>query len=116
MQTVEVHALKVLLTGHRGYIGAVLAPMLRAQGHDVTGLDSGLYEGCDFDAVEDFPTLSVDLRDVGVDHLAGFDAVLHLAALSNDPLSDLDPALTYDINHRASVRLAQLAKRAGVPR
>jgi nucleoside-diphosphate-sugar epimerase len=112
----RVTTLKVLLTGHRGYIGSVLAPMLRQHGHDVVGLDSDLFDGCDFSHVETFPTLKVDLRDVQVEHLAGFDAVLHLAALSNDPLSDLDPALTYDINHHASVRLARLAKQAGVPR
>jgi nucleoside-diphosphate-sugar epimerase len=79
-------------------------------------LDSGLFEGCDFSPVEEIPTLAVDLRDVQLEQLVGFDAVLHLAALSNDPLSDLDPTLTYDINHLASVRLARLAKQAGVPR
>jgi nucleoside-diphosphate-sugar epimerase len=107
---------KVLLTGHRGYIGSVVAPMLRERGHDVVGLDSGLFEGCDFAAVDEIPALRVDLRDIELDHLAGFDAVLHLAALSNDPLADLDPRLTYEINHEASVRLARLAKRAGVSR
>jgi nucleoside-diphosphate-sugar epimerase len=109
-------ALKVLLTGHRGYIGSVLAPLLRDRGHEVVGLDSDLFAGCDFSPTENFPMLKLDLRDVQVDHLVGFDAVLHLAALSNDPLSDLDPTLTYDINHKASVRLAALAKQAGVPR
>lgn len=108
--------MKVLLTGHKGYIGSVLAPVLREHGHDVVGLDSDLFEGCDFGPVESIPTLRLDLRDVQVDHLVGFDAVLHLAALSNDPLSDLDPGLTYAINHLASVRLATLAKQAGVPR
>jgi nucleoside-diphosphate-sugar epimerase len=90
--------------------------MLRERGHDVVGLDSGLFEGCDFAPVADMPALRLDLRDVQADHLSGFDAVLHLAALSNDPLADLDPSLTYDINHKASVRLARLAKQAGVPR
>lgn len=108
--------MKVLLTGHRGYIGSVLGPLLREAGHDVVGLDSGLFEGCDFGRVADMPSLSIDLRDVQVEHLVGFDAVLHLAALSNDPLSDLDPSLTYAINHHASVRLARLAKQAGVAR
>ena len=108
--------MKVLLTGHRGYIGSVLAPMLREHGHDVVGLDSDLFDGCDFDGQAGIPTMRIDLRDVEADHLVGFDAVLHLAALSNDPLSDLDPNLTYEINHRASVRLARLAKQAGVPR
>jgi nucleoside-diphosphate-sugar epimerase len=107
---------KVLLTGHRGYIGSVLAPMLRARGHDVVGLDSDLFDGCDFAPLATFPSLRMDIRDVQVEHLAGSDAVLHLAALSNDPLSNLDPSLTYAINHQASVRLAGLAKRAGVPR
>jgi nucleoside-diphosphate-sugar epimerase len=94
----------------------VLGPLLRERGHEVTGLDSDLFDGCDFGPLENFPALRIDLRDIQVDHLVGFDAVLHLAALSNDPLSDLDPALTYDINHKASVRLARLAKQAGVPR
>src|SRR5258708_1015731 len=109
-------AVKVLVTGHLGYIGSVLAPMLRMRGHDVVGLDSGLFEGCDFGPLDHIPTVPTDLRDVQVDHLVGYDAILHLAALSNDPLSDLDPRLTYEINHQASVRLARLAKKAGVPR
>jgi nucleoside-diphosphate-sugar epimerase len=108
--------LKVLLTGHRGYIGSVLAPLLTNAGHEVVGLDSGLYEGCDFYPIQALPTLDFDLRDVQLDHLIGVDAVIHLAALSNDPLSNLDTQLTYEINHAASVRLAQLAKRAGVSR
>jgi nucleoside-diphosphate-sugar epimerase len=90
--------------------------MLRERGDEVIGLDSDLFDGCDFGPVTDIPGLRLDVRDVQVDHLVGFDAVLHLAALSNDPLSNLDPELTYEINHRASVRLARLAKRAGVPR
>lgn len=109
--------MKVLVTGHTGYIGAVLVPMLRAAGHDVTGLDTDFFEGCDFgEGLADVPTLRTDLRDVGVEALAGFDAVIHLAALSNDPLGDLNPECTYDINCRASIRLARLAKEAGVPR
>jgi len=108
--------LKVLLTGARGYIGSVLGPMLSERGHEAIGLDSNLFSGCDFGAQPALATLAVDLRDVQVEHLRGFDAVLHLAALSNDPLSDLDPSLTYEINHRASVRLARLAKEAGVAR
>jgi nucleoside-diphosphate-sugar epimerase len=108
--------MKVLLTGHLGYIGSVLAPLLREHGHEVVGLDSGLFEGCDFGPLDPIPMLRLDLRDVQADHLVGFDAVLHLAALSNDPLADLDPRLTYAINHLASVRLARLAKEAGVPR
>jgi nucleoside-diphosphate-sugar epimerase len=109
--------LKILLTGHKGYIGSVLAPMLQADAHDVVGLDSFLFDGCDFgDARPELPALRLDIRDVEREHLVGFEAVIHLAALSNDPLGDLDEALTYDINHLASVRLARLAKEAGVER
>jgi nucleoside-diphosphate-sugar epimerase len=109
--------MRVLLTGHKGYIGAVAGPILRSTGHEVVGLDSDLYEGCDFEKISaDIPEIRKDLRDVAQADLEGFDAILHLAALSNDPLGDLDADLTYDINHRASVRLAQLAKAAGVKR
>ena len=109
--------MKVLVTGHLGYIGVEAVPVLRALGHEVTGLDTGLYDDCDFDAPPDpTPTLSVDLRDVTPEHLRGFDAVVHLAALSNDPLGDLNKDLTYDINLHASVRLAKAAKAAGVKR
>src|SRR5271156_223795 len=109
--------MKVLLTGHKGYIGAVAGPMVRAAGHDVVGLDSDLFAGCDFgEAPAQIPELRKDLRELTKADLAGFGAVLHLAALSNDPLGDLDPEITYDINHRASVRLAELAKQAGVKR
>jgi nucleoside-diphosphate-sugar epimerase len=109
--------MKVLLTGHKGYIGAVAAPVLQAAGYEVVGLDSDLFEGCDFGNIAaPIPELRKDLRDVVQDDLAGFDAVVHLAALSNDPLGNLDPQLTYDINHLASVKLAKLAKAAGVKR
>ena len=109
--------MRVLVTGHNGYIGTILTPMLQAAGHDVAGLDSDLFDGCAFlGDVPDVPALWLDVRDVEPSHLAGFDAVIHLAALSNDPLGDLDPKLTYDINHLASVRLARLAKEAGIPR
>jgi len=91
--------------------------MLLAEGHEVVGLDSGLFEGCDFGAYRPaFPTLRRDLRDVTAGDLAGFEAVIHLAAISNDPLGDLNPACTYDINHRASARLAALGREAGVER
>jgi nucleoside-diphosphate-sugar epimerase len=93
-----------------------LGPLLSALGHEVVGLDNDLFDGCDFEPPADIPGLRVDLRDVQVQHLLGFDAVVHLAALSNDPLGDLDPRLTYEINHLASVRLARLAKQAGVAR
>jgi nucleoside-diphosphate-sugar epimerase len=109
--------MRVLLTGHKGYIGAVAAPMLLAAGHEVVGLDSDLFAGCDFGrAPETIPEMRKDLRDLTQADLAGFGGVLHFAALSNDPLGDIDPKLTYDVNHLASVRLAELAKAAGVKR
>jgi nucleoside-diphosphate-sugar epimerase len=109
--------MKILLTGHQGYIGSVAAPVLQSHGHEIVGLDSDLFEGCDFGSpAKPIPGLRKDVRDVEKDDLKGFDAVVHLAALSNDPLGDLDPQLTYDINHLASVRLAKLAKEAGVQR
>ena len=109
--------MKILLTGHKGYIGAVAGPMLRSAGHEVVGLDSDFFAGCDFGKnAEAIPEIRKDLRDLEKNDLRGFDAVFHLAALSNDPLGDLDAELTYDINHRASVRLAELAKAAGVKR
>jgi nucleoside-diphosphate-sugar epimerase len=109
--------LRVLLTGHQGYLGTVMAPVLAAAGHDVVGLDSGLFADCVLGPPPaDPPGPRVDLRDVTADRVAGVDAVIHLAALSNDPLGSLAPDLTYDINHHASVRLARLAKDAGVRR
>jgi nucleoside-diphosphate-sugar epimerase len=109
--------MKVLLTGHKGYIGAVAGPTLRSAGHDVTGFDTDLFAGCDFgDAFPAIPEVRKDLRDLIPADLEGFDAVVHLAALSNDPLGNLDSRLTYDINHLASVKLARLAKEAGVKR
>ncbi|GAB2969411.1 SDR family oxidoreductase [Amycolatopsis acidiphila] len=109
--------MKVLLTGHQGYLGSVMAPVLREAGHEVFGLDSGLFADCVLGPrPDDPPGEPVDLRDVTADRLAGADAVIHLAALSNDPLGSLKPDLTYDINHAASVRLARLAKDAGVRR
>lgn len=109
--------MKILLTGHKGYIGAVAGPMLRSAGHEVVGLDSDFFAGCDFGKnAEAIPEMRKDLRDLEKNDLRGFDAVFHLAALSNDPLGALDAELTYDINHRASVRLAELAKAAGVKR
>jgi nucleoside-diphosphate-sugar epimerase len=110
-------AMKVLLTGHKGYIGAIAGTMLREAGHTPVGLDTDLFAGCDFcGPAEEIPEIRKDLRDVEEVDLEGFDAVVHLAALSNDPLGDLNPHLTYDINHLGSVRLAQLAKKAGVKR
>jgi nucleoside-diphosphate-sugar epimerase len=110
--------MRVLVTGHRGYIGAILAPSLKAAGHDVVGLDSDLYRGCTFgaEAANGIPSIERDVRDVEVADLEGFNAVVHLAALSNDPLGALDETLTYDINHRAAVTLAAQARAAGVER
>jgi nucleoside-diphosphate-sugar epimerase len=109
--------MKVLLTGHRGYIGSVLTPMLLERGHDVTGLDSDLFQDCTFcGELVQVPSIRRDIRDVSVDDVAGFDAIIHLAGLSNDPLGDYRPELTEQINFNASVQLAQLAKRAGVKR
>jgi nucleoside-diphosphate-sugar epimerase len=108
---------RVLVTGSDGYIGAVLVPWLARAGHEVVGMDSGLFAGCTFGpGPAPVETRTVDVRDVEVDDLRGFDAVLHLAAISNDPLGNLNPGCTYDINHLASARLARLAKQAGVPR
>jgi len=109
--------MKILLTGHKGYIGAIAAPILLSAGHEVVGLDTDLFAGCDFGGeLPEIPEVRKDLRDLERKDLDGFDAVVHFAALSNDPLGDLDADLTYDINHRASVRLAELAKQAGVKR
>lgn len=109
--------MRLLLTGHEGYIGAVAREMFLSAGHEVVGLDTNLFEGCDFGKpAPEIPAIRRDIREVTKGDLAGFDAVVHLAALSNDPLGNLDANLTYDINHRASVRLAQLAKEAGVKR
>ena len=111
--------MRVLVTGHLGYIGTVMTPMLLKAGHSVVGYDSDLYERCTFapgGEIAQVPHIKKDLRAVDVDDLRGFDAVLHLAALSNDPLGNLDPETTFDINHRASVDLARKAKQAGVKR
>ena len=111
--------MRVLVTGHLGYIGTVMVPMLLKAGHQVIGLDSNLYESCTFAAggsIADVPHIRKDVRDVEASDFDGIDAVIHLAALSNDPLGNLNPDITYSINHRASVRFARLAKDAGVKR
>src|SRR5690348_9796592 len=109
--------MRILLTGHKGYIGAVAGPLLQAAGHEVVGLDTDLFGECDFGGPgREIPEIRKDLRDLVEADLDGFDAVVHLAALSNDPLGNLKPGLTYEINHLASVRLAKLAKNAGVER
>jgi nucleoside-diphosphate-sugar epimerase len=109
--------MRVLVTGHHGYIGSVAAPMLQDAGHEVVGMDTFFYEGCDFGPDErTFEERRRDIRDVTASELEGFDAVVHLAALSNDPLGDLDRELTYDINLRGTLHLAAQAKSAGVER
>ena len=109
--------MRVLVTGHNGYIGSVLTPVLTDAGHEVLGLDTFFYEECTYGPDRsDPPAIRRDIRDATIEDFAGCDAVIHLAALSNDPVGDLRPQITYDINHAASVRLARLAKQAGVPR
>ena len=109
--------MRVLVTGNRGYIGSILAPTIEAAGHEVVGLDIDYYAGCDFGgAPADVETLVKDVRDVTSEDLAGFDAVVHFAALSNDPIGSLNESWTYDINLHGSVRLAQAAREAGVGR
>ena len=108
--------MRVLVTGDRGYIGAVLVPMLEGRGMTVVGMDSDFYAGCEFGDTPVRTGIAADVREAAVEDLVGIDAVVHLAALSNDPVSDLDPKLTYDINHEATVRLARLARAAGVER
>jgi nucleoside-diphosphate-sugar epimerase len=109
--------MRVLVTGHCGYIGTIMVPMLLAEGHEVVGLDTDLYAASTFgEGMVDVPSIKKDIRDVELSDLDGFDGVIHLAGLSNDPLGDLNPSLTYEINHLASVRLAELSKKAGVGR
>ena len=110
--------MRVLVTGHDGYIGTVLVPMLQSRGHEVTGIDNMLFRACRFGATKSRPDkeLALDVRDITPEHLTDLDAVLHLAGMSNDPAGDLNPEVTYEVNHRASTRLAEMAKEAGVPR
>jgi nucleoside-diphosphate-sugar epimerase len=109
--------LRVLVTGHNGYIGSVLVPILERAGHDVVGLDSDIFEPCLFgENGHDVESLQRDVRDVESEDLAGYDAVIHLAAVCNDPVGNLNPQATYDINHLASLRVAEKAKQAGVKR
>ena len=111
--------MRVLVTGHKGYIGTVMTPMLLRAGHEVVGYDSDLYRRCTYPAggeIADVPTIEKDTRDIDVEDVNGFDAVIFLAALSNDPLGNLNPGMTYEINHVAPVRCATLAKKAGVKR
>jgi nucleoside-diphosphate-sugar epimerase len=109
--------MRVLVAGDQGYIGAVMVPVLREAGHQVDGLDLGLYEGCDLGPAPQANAAGpVDMRDVTAGQLAGYDAVLCLAALSNDPLGDLNPGVTYSVNLEGTLHLAQAAKEAGIER
>ena len=114
--------MRVLVTGHKGYIGTIMVPMLQEEGFDVVGLDNDLFEGCNFGdhsicrGISDVAYVRKDIRDVGPSDLQGVDSVIHLCALSNDPLGNFNPEITYEINYKASVRLARLAKKTGVQR
>ena len=109
--------MRILVTGHNGYIGSVLVPVLEQAGHDVVGLDSDLFAACTFgNEVPEVTSLQADVRDVESGDLAVFDAVIHLAAVCNDPVGDLNPQATFAINHLASVRIAEKAREAGVSR
>jgi nucleoside-diphosphate-sugar epimerase len=109
--------MRILVTGHQGYIGSLLVPRLMAEGHHVVGLDSGWFSHTSLGPVAPATEeICVDIRDVQADDLRGFDAIIHLAGISNDPLGDLNPDCTFEINHLASVRLARLAREVGVPR
>ena len=108
--------MNILVTGHHGYIGSVTVPILQEAGHDVRGVDTYLYRGCDFGEERHDAGVTADIRDLGPEDLAGFDAVVHLAALSNDPIGDLNPESTYEINLEATVSLARAARAAGVAR
>jgi nucleoside-diphosphate-sugar epimerase len=109
--------MRVLVTGHNGYIGCSLVPLFQRAGHTVVGLDSYFFSSCTYGQdIPDVPSLRADIRDVTAHELCDFDALVHLAGISNDPLGDLNPQTTYDINHLGSVHVAKMAKEAGIPR
>jgi len=110
--------MKVLVTGHQGYIGTVLTKMLLHAGHEVTGIDTDLYRLCTFgnDPTPEVRSIECDIRDLKPGQLEGFDGILHLAGVCNDPLGDLLPETTFAINHRATIHLARLAIEAGIER
>ena len=114
--------MRILLTGHKGYIGSILAPMLQKEGYDIIGFDNDLFDGCVFGdesicgSVSDIPYIRKDIRDVDASDLKNIDSVIHLCALSNDPLGNFNPEVTLEINYEASYKLAKLAKKAGVQR
>jgi nucleoside-diphosphate-sugar epimerase len=109
--------MRVLVTGGRGYIGTHLVEILKSEGHHVTDVDLNLFEGCEFNPfVKADVQLTQDFRSLEVGQLEGFDCVMHLAAISNDPMGELDSAATYSINRDGSIALAALAKKAGISR
>jgi nucleoside-diphosphate-sugar epimerase len=109
--------MKVFVTGHKGYIGVHLVDLLKHAGHSVTGCDLGIFDGCAWEkTVPADRELRKDVRDITLQDVSGHDCVMHLAAISNDPMGEVDAAATYAINRDASIRIAQLAKKAGVPR
>lgn len=109
--------MRVMVTGHKGYIGTVMVPMVQAAGHEVLGLDSDLYRNSTYGkGIPEVPEIIKDIRDIEKADLKGVDAIIHLAGLSNDVLGDLNQDLTYDINHHASVRMAAMAKEMGISR
>jgi nucleoside-diphosphate-sugar epimerase len=109
--------MRVIVAGDRGYLGAVVVPFLRQAGHDVVGLDAGWYDGCDFGRVPaGYQQRTGDIRDTRVEDLEGFEAVINLAAVSNDPIGHLNPRATYSVNARGAVHLGRVAKAAGVRR
>lgn len=109
--------MRVLVTGNKGYIGVVMCEELLKRGHEVVGLDTDYFEGCDFlPLTYQLKQIKKDVRQVTEKDLVGIDAVIHLAAISNDPMGELNPELTYEINLHGSVNLAKLAKQAGVKR
>jgi nucleoside-diphosphate-sugar epimerase len=118
----EGNSMRVLVTGHKGYIGAIMVSVLQKEGFEVVGLDNDLYDGCTFGdesasgSIPDIPYVKKDIRDIELTDLQRCEAIVHLCALSNDPLGYFNPEITYEINHKASVRLAKLAKKAGVQR
>src|SRR5688500_15239745 len=115
--TIRETIMRVLVSGDCGYIGAVLVPFLRAAGHEVVGLDVGWYDGCDFgDQPAGYEQRTGDIRDVTPEDVGGFDAIIHLAAISNDPIGHLNPDATYSVNARGAVRTAHAARAAGVER
>jgi nucleoside-diphosphate-sugar epimerase len=109
--------MRVLVAGDRGYLGAVIVPFLRKDGHDVVGFDGGWYDGCDFGLPPSgYEQRTGDIRDVHPDELVGLDAIINLAAISNDPVGDLNPKVTYSVNAHGAIHLGRAAKAAGVSR